>query len=156
MTPENTEEIILAQNPDLKLQKGDIQSKIIFQTKRNTGNLVVEVNAQTRRQMVQNKIKLEWTICSIDDYVSVIRCFKCSWYNHRHTECKSEETCPHCAGKHKLKGCTASRAEYKCTDCMTYNKHNQNRSINEDHSSLDRKCPSMQAMIARYKQNTDH
>jgi len=39
---------------------------------------------------------------------------------------------------------------------MTYNKHNQNRSINEDHSSLDRKCPSMQAMIAKYKQNTDY
>jgi len=32
----------------------------------------------------------------------------------------------------------------RCTNCMTYNKYNQNRSINEDHSSLDRKCPSMQ------------
>jgi hypothetical protein len=59
---------------------------------------------------------------------------------------------PLCAGKQKLKECAESRAEYKCTDCMTYNKYNQNRSINEDHSTLDTKCPSMQAMIARNKQ----
>jgi len=39
---------------------------------------------------------------------------------------------------------------------MTYNKYNQNRSINEDHSLLDIKCPSMQAMIAIYKQNTNY
>jgi len=42
---ENAEDIMLSQNPDLKLQKGDIQTKFIFQTKRNTRNLVVEVNA---------------------------------------------------------------------------------------------------------------
>jgi len=39
---------------------------------------------------------------------------------------------------------------------MTYNKYNQNRSINADHSPLNRKCPSMKAIIAKYKQNTDY
>jgi len=156
VTHENAEDIMPAQNPDLKLQKGDIKIKFIFKTKRNTTNLVVEVNEQTRRQKVQNKLNLEWMICSIDDYVSVNRCFKCSRNNHRHTECKSEETCPLCAGKHKLKECTASRAEYKCTNCMTYNKYNQNRCINADHSSLDTKCPNLHAIIAKYKQNTDY
>jgi hypothetical protein len=99
VTPENAENIILAQNPDLKLQEGGIQTKLTFETKRKTRNLVIEVNSQTRRQLLQKKLKLEWTICNIDDYVSVSRCFKCSLYNHRHTECKSEATCPLCAGK---------------------------------------------------------
>jgi hypothetical protein len=36
VTPENAEGIILAQNPDLKLQEGDIQTKFIFKTERNT------------------------------------------------------------------------------------------------------------------------
>ena len=85
MTLDNAEDIILAQNPELKLQKGDIQTKFIFKTKRNTRNLVVETNSQTRRQMLQNKLKVEWFICNIKDYVSFNRCFKCSWYNHRHT-----------------------------------------------------------------------
>jgi len=90
VTLENPEDIMLAQNTDLKLPKRDIKTKFIFKTKRNTRNLLVELNAQTRRQMVQNKLKLEWMICSIEDYVSVNRCVKCSRYNHWHTECKSE------------------------------------------------------------------
>jgi hypothetical protein len=121
VTLEKAEDIIRAQNPDLKLQEGDIQTKFIFKTKRNTRNLVVEVNCHSRRQMLQNKLKLEWMICYIDEYVSVNRCFKCSRYNHRHTECKSEEACPLYAGKHKLKECTASRCEYTCINCVTYN-----------------------------------
>ena len=156
VTLENVVDIMVAQNPDLKLQKGDIQTKSIFKTKRNTRNLVVEVNAQTHRQMVQNKLKFEWMICTIVDYVSVNRCFKCSRYNHRHTECRGEETCPLCAGKHKLKECTAPRNEYKCINCVTYNTYNKDRETNENHSSLDRHCPSLQAIIEKYKQNTNY
>jgi len=95
VTPENVEDIILAQNPDLNLQEGDIQNKFAFKTKRNIRNIVIEVKPQTRSQLLQNKLKLEWTICNIDDYVSISRFFKCSRYNHRHTECRSEETCPY-------------------------------------------------------------
>ena len=47
VTPENAEDIILAQNPDLKLQEGDIQTKLIFKSKRNTRNLVTEANSHT-------------------------------------------------------------------------------------------------------------
>jgi hypothetical protein len=149
VTSENAEDIILAQNPDMKLQEGDIHTKFTFKTRRNTRNLVIEVNPQTRRQLLQNKLKLEWTICNIDDYVSVSRCFKYSRYNHRHTECKSEETCSLCAGRHKLKECTASRTDYKCINCVTYNAHNKDRKTHENHSSLDWNCPCLQAMITK-------
>jgi hypothetical protein len=67
VTPENAKDIILAQNPDLKLQEGDNQTKFALKTKRNTWNLVIEVNPQTRRKLLQNKLKLEWLICNIDD-----------------------------------------------------------------------------------------
>jgi len=69
VTLDNAEYIILAQNPELKLQKGGNQTKFIFKTKRNTRNLVVEKNSQTRRQILQNKLKIEWLICNIEDYV---------------------------------------------------------------------------------------
>ena len=49
VTPENAEDIILAQNPDLNLQEGDIQTKFAFKTKRNVRNIVIEVKPQTRR-----------------------------------------------------------------------------------------------------------
>jgi len=37
----------------------------------------------------------------IADYLIPARCYKCSRYNHKHYDCRGEETCPHCAGKHK-------------------------------------------------------
>ena len=58
VTPENAEDIILAQNPDLNLQEGDIQIKFAFKTKRNIRNIVIEVKPQTRRQLLQTNSNL--------------------------------------------------------------------------------------------------
>ena len=132
ITLENAEDIIRAQNSEQGLTKGDITTKFILKTKRNTRHLVTELASQTYRQMLQNKHKIGWTICNTDDYIDVNRCLECSRYNHHFSERRSEKTCPLCAGSHKLKECTASRAEYKCTNCMAHNKYNQNRSIDID------------------------
>ena len=83
LTTENAEAIILAQNPDLKLQEGDIQANYTFKTRRKTTNLVIEVLPHARRQMLHSKIKLEWSVCYVEDCVSVSRCFRCSGYNNR-------------------------------------------------------------------------
>jgi len=56
--------------------------------------MVIEVNPQTRRQLLQNKLKLEWIICNIDDYVLISICFNCSRYNHRHTESEVKRPAP--------------------------------------------------------------
>jgi len=61
-----------------------------------------------------------------------------------------------CALKNKLKECTTSRPEYKCINCATYNTYNKDRKTNENHSSIDRNCPSLQAMIVKYRQNTNY
>jgi hypothetical protein len=150
------EGIIIAQNPDLNLHEGDIQAKYSFKTKRKTRNLVIEVLPQTCRQLLHNKLKIEWMVCNVDDYASVNRCFKCSRYNHRHTECNKEKASPTGAGKHKLKDCAATRTEYKCINCERFNAHNKDRKPQVNHSSLDRSCPSLQAMIAKYRQNANY
>jgi hypothetical protein len=155
VTRENAEDIMCAQN-ELELKKGDITPKFIFETERKARNLVLEVAPQTHRIILQNKLKIGWMICSNADNINVNRCFNCSRYIHHFSSCRSEQTCPLCAGRHKLKECKASRREHKCINCMMYNKHNQNKTINENHSSLDRKCPSMQAMITKYKKNTNY
>jgi len=78
LTTENAEGIIMAQNPNLNLQEGDIQTIYTFKTRRKTKNLVIEVLPHTRRQMLHNKLKTEWMVCYVEDYVSVNRCFRCS------------------------------------------------------------------------------
>ena len=114
ITTSNIEETLIKQNPALFLKAGDINPKYNYETKKHTRNLVVEVNAQTRKILLEKKVKLGWTICRAEDYLVATRCFKCSRFNHRHEDCQGEETCPLCVGRHKMKECTASSSEYKC------------------------------------------
>jgi len=116
----------------------------------------MEVGAETRKLLIQKKIKLGWQICKIEDYIVANRCFKCSRFNHRFRDCRGEVTCPQCAGTNILKECTADPRSYKCISCSTYNKYNPSKNISVDHSSLDKRCPSMQAVIEKYRLNTDY
>jgi len=54
----NLEDTLLAQNPELNLKTGDITAKFSHETKRRHRNLVIEVNAQTRKILIQKKVKL--------------------------------------------------------------------------------------------------
>jgi len=153
---QNIEETMHAQNPELNLKMGDINAKFQYRTRRNTQNLVIEVGPQTRKLLLQTKIKLGWLICNVGDYLVANQCFNCSKYNHRHRECRGTVTCPLCAGSHSLKECTASPQNYKCINCLNFNKHNKSANINDNHSALDRNCPSLKAVLEKYKQNTDY
>jgi len=156
ITTDNIEDTLIAQNPDIGLEKGEIIPKFTYETKKRTRNIVIEVNSHTRKKLIHNKVKLGWIICSIEDYLVATRCFRCSRYNHRMRDCRGTETCPLCAGNHNLKDCKAQPAEFKCINCRMYNHHNKNAELNENHSSLDRKCPSLLAIIEKYKRNTDY
>jgi hypothetical protein len=149
---DNFEDTLMAQNPDLNLAKGDIKAKFTYETKNHTRNLVVEVGAQTRRQLLQTKIKLGWLICNTAEYVVANRCFNCSRFNHKHSDCRGEVTC----GKTSLKECSAAPSEHKCINCIMYSKYNQNKHIRNSHSSLDKKCSSLQALLEKYRRNTDY
>jgi hypothetical protein len=149
----NIEDTLLAQNPEFSLKTGDIAAKFLYGTKRRTRNLVIEVSAQTRKLLLKRKVKLGWPICSIEGCLMANRCFKCSRFYHRFRECRRTETC---AGSHRLKECTPQPAGYKCINCQTFNTHNKNAEISENHSSLDRNCPSLQAVLEKYGQNTDY
>jgi hypothetical protein len=134
----NTEEKLIAQNPDLNLKAGEINAKFSYETMKQIQNLVTEVSARSRQLPLHQKFKLRWLICNIEDYVVANRCFKCSRFNHRLRDCREEGTCPLCAGGHKLKECTANQTEYKFINCQTYNKYNKNAGIYNNHSSLDK------------------
>ena len=87
-TVENLEETILAQNPELGLVSGDIASRFQFRTKRGQVKMVTEVGPEARKKLLNEKLKLGWLICDVNDYLVAKRCFKCSRFNHRHEDCK--------------------------------------------------------------------
>ena len=107
-TPGHLENTLIEQNPGLNLKKGGTKAKFSHETKKHIRNLVMEVGAQTRKLLLQKKVKLGWLICKIEDYVFANRCLKCSRFNHRFLDR------PLCAGRQKLKECTATPMECKC------------------------------------------
>ena len=76
ITTSNIEGTLINQNPYLSLKAGDNTAKYVYETKKYSRNLVVEVNVHTRKLLLQNKVKLGWTICEVEDYLAT-RCFKC-------------------------------------------------------------------------------
>jgi len=81
ITVENLEETIPAQNPELSLKPGEVVARFKFRTKRGEMNMVTEVGPETRKKMLQTKLKIGWLICNVGDHLVVKRCFKCSRYN---------------------------------------------------------------------------
>lgn len=156
VTIENAENIIISQNPEINLQSGDLKCKFIFKNKKNLRNLVVEVTSQVRKKILNTKLKIGWLICHVDDYIRVNRCFKCSRFNHRAKECRGEVTCPRCSAPHNLAECRASTSELNCINCISFNNYNQQNPVNINHSSLDKNCPSLIAVIRKFKQNIDY
>jgi hypothetical protein len=103
-------------NPELDLK--DLGAKFCYNTKGNTRHLVTEVDPGTRQKLMQAGIKLEWTICSVDDYVVARGRFRCSRSNPNFRDCKGKETCPMCTGSHKLKEYIDSKTNHKYINCL--------------------------------------
>ena len=156
ITMENAQELIMKQNSEQSIGQEDITPRYLFKDKRKAKNLVIEVNSTTRKKFLGKKMKLGWNMCNVDDYIRISRCYKCSKYNHRAQECKGELTCPICAGKHSLRECQATKEEYKCTNCVNFNKYNKTSPVNEKHSSLDTNCSCYQNMMRRFTGTVDY
>ena len=92
ITTSNIEGTLIKQNPGLYLKARDINAKYNYEAKNYSRNLVVEVNAQTWKLLLQKKVKLVWMISKVEDYLVATGCFKCSRFNHRHQDCRGEET----------------------------------------------------------------
>ena len=156
ITLENVAQAIVLQNSDLCLNESDIKPKFVFEDRRKHKNLVIEVNSETRKRLMDRKIKIGWHVCNSTDYLNVTQCYKCSKYNHRATECFGEITCPHCAQTHKMHECKASKENYRCVNCTNYNKYNTPAQVSVNHSSLDKNCSCYKAALRKYRENIDY
>jgi hypothetical protein len=148
VTMENVRETLMKQNMEINLNDRILERKFCYKKRRNR-NLVIEVDSSNRIKILQSRVKMGWTVCKLDDYIAAKRYFRCSLYNHSHRVCKGEEASPLCAGNHKLKACISSTSDYKCVNCMIYNKHHPTNQMDTPPSSLDKQCPSLIAVLAK-------
>ena len=55
-----------------------------------------------------------------------------------------------------MKECTNATTEQKFINCITYNRHTKEWKVNENHSALSNDCPSLHAVLKRYRDNVEY
>jgi len=121
--------------------------------RKEDGSLILEVDVLTHELLLRReKINIGWRKCLVFEHYNIKRCFKCWGYYHIAKNCKREETCQKCAGKHKISDCKATKM--RCVNCMHKIKA-YNLKINDEHNALSRQCPTLIRALEEEKKRTD-
>lgn len=131
-------QIIKSQNSFLKTSElFDIK---VIRKMKNKYLAIVEVDPKSYHEIMKtSKLSIGWCICSVYEYVSVLRCFNCGQYDHVAKECKECSKCLYCASiNHKTSDC--DNKIQKCCNCIAVNKK-YNMNLNVNHTIFDVKCP---------------
>lgn len=130
-----------------------VHGKILHKSRKEGSQrttIIAEVNEETHEQMLkEEKVKIGWKICKIQDYIGILRCFKCCGYYHFAKDCTKEETCGICAGKHAIKECRSIIK--KCVNCEEKIRIFKIKNLNSDHSAFNTDCPCYKREMENHK-----
>lgn len=151
------EEKIKSQNSYLEMEDALIKVVHIKEGKgrRKFYTVFAEVNAKAYgRMMNEEKVNINWDRCKIYDATEVTRCFSCSGFNHKASQCRSDKACPKCAGPHLLNECKANDNELKCINC-THAVEKLKMTLDTKHAAWSTDCAVFKRKleIARSKTN---
>ncbi|PSN57875.1 hypothetical protein C0J52_05669, partial [Blattella germanica] len=93
---DNIVEALTTQNVEMEPYAGIILPKYSFQDRKKNKNVILELTAEVRKQILGRKLKIGWHMCNWDDHLRVRRCAKCCKFNHYAKECHGNQICPNC------------------------------------------------------------
>lgn len=130
-----------------------IRGKIIHKTANSSlrgVTVIAEVDTDTRKRLLDlGKVKIGWRMCRVQDYIGILRCFKCCGYWHYAKDCVKREVCGLCAEQHMTKDCNSSIR--KCINCEDKIKNMKIKHLKSDHSAYGSSCPCLKKEIEIYK-----
>ncbi|XP_017462848.1 PREDICTED: uncharacterized protein LOC108356236 [Rhagoletis zephyria] len=118
--------------------------KVLKQFERNRGNIkvynaIIEIDKEDfTKILAAERINIGWDRCKVFDAINVLMCYKCKGFNHKSADCKNEEACHKCHGKHNDKTCEENPIN-KCLNCIKANT-NLNLALDINHDTFDRHC----------------
>jgi hypothetical protein len=117
---------------------------------------ILEISPELRKIMFKecHKLKIGWNVCDFKDYHFVMRCYHCSGFGHKSSECshnKDKPCCGHCGLDHLLSDCNIRKERHFCVNCDYYNKKTNTKAYKTNHSSLSNECQSYQRMLSIVK-----
>lgn len=129
--------------------------KYIPRNKRNF-NVVMEVDVTNFKELVERgRIFVGWGSYRIEEYVHVLRCYKCWRYGHRASACSQKnETCPLCNGEHRSNACSSSSVE--CTNCRHAAEVLKIPNIEYNHTVFDKNCKSYSRALELVKSRINY
>lgn len=134
-------------------RKDSTSGKIIHKsanekTKKTT--IIAEVNDETREKLLElGKVKIGWKICKVQEYIGILRYYKCCGFYHFAKDCNKKETCGNWAGQHTTKECRSQ--EKKRANCEDKIKNFKIKNLNSNHSAYDNNCPCYKREIEKQK-----
>jgi len=121
-------------------------------------HVVVEVSPNLRRELlILAKIKIRWSMCRVEDFVAVTRCFKCLGFGHTSKYCQSQQKCSYCAKDHHWKEC-GQQLQTRCSNCLRANCYIQEegKKTNVNHSVFSKDCPKLKRIEALVISKTEY
>lgn len=122
--------------------------------RRNSGNIIIEAKLDAFTELMKvGKLNAGWRECDIEEYHSIVQCYKCARFNHLAKVCENNITCFKCSGDHKTEECTNDFL--KCINCIkTTEKLKIN--LNHNHAAFDKNCPCLMKIIERINNRTNY
>lgn len=115
-----------------------VQAKYKQKDRKNKGNIIISLDGTLKNKICQmEKVNIGWRRCMVQEYYSVVRCFKCARYGHVATKCENKVTCYNCANEHKTTDCSCDTL--KCINCVETN-NKLKKSLNVNHAVTDPEC----------------
>lgn len=123
------------------LENSDIKVIKVFENKQKNGfNCIIQVDGEAfQHLMKEKKIFVGWDRCRITESVDLLRCYNCSGFQHKASECKRTKSCPRCAENHDLKDCASNKKE--CTNCK-FAVNTYKMEIDCEHEAWSPECPA--------------
>lgn len=164
MELEKDEEIIqtmLEQNDNINGQmtydefrgKTKIRTHIKSKYREGTKRVIMEVTADLRRIMIQDKINIGWRRGGAKDYLTGVQCYNCCGIGHTSKHCNTITTCGNCAGQHTTGECREEIAF--CILCHIENER-YGKNINTYHICRDGRCETIERIKTNIKKSIDY
>lgn len=150
-------EFVRYQNKSVFSENSECKVIKLWPTKKNSNvfQAILQVDVATYNNLMSGgdgKLFVGYDYCNVYDSVQLIRCYKCSGFNHHSDRCTFHRSCPRCTEDHPVKECKA--VNLKCVNCVKQNERDKDLNLDVNHAAWDSRCYVYNHKVKEYKAKT--
>lgn len=121
---------------------------------KGTFNAIIKIDKHSFNEIIKKKkVMINWDCCSVKEHLSLVRCHKCSGFNHTKDICKNKTACGYCGDDHESTKCESENM--RCINCIVANeKYTMN--LNTNHHVWSKQCEILSNKLNKIKKKTEY